>query len=273
MHLGVSTPLVAMFVTGTVPQPVRLLAAQGQAGQGALERLALLAWLTGDDDPDVATAASTTIAAIPTATLAHVLNAGAPDPLRDWYQAWVPGLETELVSAVGTAATARDTPAAAVGRGEESVEDPSGDAQDDAEDDRARRLLSTLPVPDRVKIATLGRREQRAILIRDPNRVVATAVLASPKLTEVEVETFARMQNVSEEVLRIIGTSRTWTRNYSICASLAKNPRTPPTVSLTMLTRLNERDVKAITLDRNLPESVRLAARKHLEVQRARRGA
>ena len=126
-------------------------------------------------------------------------------------------------------------------------------------------------MPDKIKLATLGRREQRAILIRDPNRIVSTAVLASPKLTDTEVENFSRMQNVSDEVLRIIGTSRTWTKNYLVVSSLVKNPRTPPAISLALLGRLVERDVKGLTVNRNVPESVRLAARKQLDVMQSRK--
>ena len=96
-------------------------------------------------------------------------------------------------------------------------------------------------------------------------------MLASPKLTEVEIENFARMQNVSEEVLRIIGSSRAWVKSYNIVAALVKNARTPPSVSLPLLSRLNERDVKGLIVNRNLPESVRLAARKFIEVQQERR--
>ena len=120
-------------------------------------------------------------------------------------------------------------------------------------------------MPDKIKIATLGRREQRSILVRDPNRIVSTAVLASPKLTDTEVENFARMQNVSEEVLRIIGASRAWTKKYSVVAALVKNPRTPPAVSLPLMMRLVERDVKGLSVDRNVPESVRLRGTQAVE--------
>ncbi len=129
-------------------------------------------------------------------------------------------------------------------------------------------MLTSLPVPDKIKLATLGRREQRAILVRDPNRIVSTAVLSSPKLTDTEVENFARMQNVSDEVLRLIGTSRAWTKNYAVVSALVKNPRTPTAVSMPLLTRLVERDLKGLAVDRNVPESVRLAARKQLSVLR-----
>jgi hypothetical protein len=115
-----------------------------------------------------------------------------------------------------------------------------------------------------MKLALKGTREQRSVLVRDPNRIVAAAVLSSPKLTEAEVESFARMANVSEDVLRTIGMNRTWTRNYVVIAALARNPKTPPAISLGLVGRLNERDIKGLSTDRNVPEAVRLAARKFL---------
>ena len=82
--------------------------------------------------------------------------------------------------------------------------------------------MSTLPIAERLKLATKGTREQRAQLIRDSNRIVATAVLTSPKLTESEVEAFAKMGNVSEDVLRIIGTNRAWLKNYGIVLAVTQ---------------------------------------------------
>jgi hypothetical protein len=120
-----------------------------------------------------------------------------------------------------------------------------------------------------MKLAMKGTREQRATLIRDTNRIVATAVLTSPKLTEAEVEAFAKMANVSEDVLRIIGTNRTWLKNYAVALALAKNAKTPPGISMQLLHRLNEKDMKRISIDRNVPEVLRLAARR-LAVKQAK---
>jgi hypothetical protein len=72
------------------------------------------------------------------------------------------------------------------------------------------------------------------------------------------------MANVSEDVLRTIGMNRSWTKNYPVISALAHNPKTPPTISLGIVGRLNERDIKSISIDRNVPEAVRLAARKFL---------
>ncbi len=107
-----------------------------------------------------------------------------------------------------------------------------------------------------------GTREQRAQLIRDSNRIVATAVLSSPKLTEAEVEAFCKMGNVSEDVLRIIATNRAWVKNYGVVLGLARNPRRRRRMSMQMLHRLTEKDVKMLSVDRNVPEALRLAARR-----------
>ena len=109
-----------------------------------------------------------------------------------------------------------------------------------------------------------GSREERAILIRDPNKIVAAAVLSSPKLTEIEVESIARMANVSEDVLRIIAANRAWMKNYQVALALTKNPKTPVAVSMNLLARLNERDLKTISTDRNVSDVLRMTARKKL---------
>jgi hypothetical protein len=127
-----------------------------------------------------------------------------------------------------------------------------------------------MTVPQRLKLAMKGSREQRAVLVRDPNRMIAAAVLSSPKLAETEVEAFARMANVSEDVLRTISMNRSWMRKLAVATALVKNPKTPPAISLHLLPRMTERDVKQLATDRNVPESLRLNARKTLQARLAR---
>jgi hypothetical protein len=72
------------------------------------------------------------------------------------------------------------------------------------------------------------------------------------------------MANVTEEVLRVIATNRSWLKNYGVALGLVKNPKTPPAISMQLLQRVNERDMKMLAVDRNVPESLRLAARKYI---------
>src|SRR5262249_54065106 len=103
------------------------------------------------------------------------------------------------------------------------------------------------------------------ILVRDPNRLVSTAVLGSPRLTEVEIERFAAMKNVSEEVLRNIGSNKDWTKRYAVVNSLVKNPRTPVGIAVNFVSRLNPRDMKAVAMDKNVPEVIRKTALKFVK--------
>ncbi|MDQ3322171.1 MAG: hypothetical protein M3525_07050 [Acidobacteriota bacterium] len=126
-----------------------------------------------------------------------------------------------------------------------------------------------MTMKDRVKLAMKGDREARNILIRDPNRIVAQAVINNARITKHEVEKIAAMRTVPEEVLRQIGINRTWARNYSIRHNLARNPRTPLGNVITILSRLQLRDLQAITKNRNVSDAVR---RQALRLSQARTG-
>jgi hypothetical protein len=126
----------------------------------------------------------------------------------------------------------------------------------------AVQRLYRLNTADKVVTALKGNREERAILIRDPNRIVASAVLGSPRITESEIESFAGMKNVSDEILRHIGSHKEWTRHYGVVASLVRNPRTPLAISLGMVSRLNPKDIKSLAVDRNVPEAIRKQAQR-----------
>jgi hypothetical protein len=125
---------------------------------------------------------------------------------------------------------------------------------------------------EKVIIALKGNREERAILVRDPNRMVATAVLGSPRVTDAEIEGFAAMKNVSDQILRQIGTNKDWVKRYAVISNLVKNPRTPLGVALPLVARLNPRDMKGVTVDRNVPEAIRKAAQRFVKATQAMPG-
>ena len=102
------------------------------------------------------------------------------------------------------------------------------------------------------------------VSVQFQNKMIAATVLSSPKLSEQEVETFSRMTNVGEEVLRIIGNNRAWTKNYGVILGLTKNPKTPLAMSMNFMSRLNDRDLNMLSNDRNVPEPLRVAARKRV---------
>jgi hypothetical protein len=258
MDTGVRTPLVDMFRRGEAAQDIRMMAARGALAPRAHEQLALLAMLVGDQDAEIAAAAEATLASIPPAALAaFLIRSDVPADLQSFFTAR--GLELTAGAPAADDAPLVDTAAAL-----------PGDKADDKDEDELSMLqrIAAMNVAQRMTIAMKGSREARAILIRDPNRIVAAAVLSSPKLTDMEVESIAKMANVSEDVLRIIALNRAWVKNYPVVLGLAKNPKTPVAVSMNLLARLNERDLKMISTDRNVPEVLRMTARKKLTMDK-----
>jgi hypothetical protein len=120
--------------------------------------------------------------------------------------------------------------------------------------------IGRMNAAERVKAAFSGGREERMILIRDAARVVQNGVLASPKLTEPEVETFAGAKNVSENVLREIARSRRFMKNYNVVRNLVNNPKCPLDLSLNWVKSLLVHDLKSLRNNKNVPETIRQVA-------------
>jgi hypothetical protein len=265
------TPLLDCFRRGDVPRDVRMLAARGALAPRAQEQLALLVLLVKDGDKEIAGKATETIDGLPPVPLARfIARSDTPEDVRVFFSKR--GVAPTRAAAddevlFPEVAYANDDPE------ENQARTTVGVAVEEAKKDerKAVAILTSLPVPQRLKIALKGTREQRSVLVRDPNKMVSAAVLSSPKLTDMEVESFARMGNVSEDVLRTIGMSRAWTQNYCVCAALIKNAKTPLAISMSLLPRLNDRDVKVLVTDRNVPEGLRLAARKVVQTAEARK--
>lgn len=251
MAEGLRTPLLDFFRRGEVARDVRLMAAQGAIAPRPLEQLGLLMILTSDADSEIRTTAEATLASLPTDVLASfIARSDVPTELREFFlKRGVPG---------------DATPAPDVEEPLPDV-DETGLGLDPGEGQATQTFvqrLANMGVPEKMKCAMKGTREMRSILIRDPNRMVAAAVLSCPKVNDAEVEAYAKMGNVSEDILRTIANSRAWTKNYGVMLSLVKNSKTPVALSMNLMNRLNEADVKRISTDRNVPEALRVAARK-----------
>jgi hypothetical protein len=139
------------------------------------------------------------------------------------------------------------------------------DAVKEAEPDPAKRetllkQVAHMNVVQRLTLALKGNREARMILIKDPNKLVQRCVLQSPRLTDMEVESFAKMTNLSDEVFRVISLTRKFMKSYVIVKNLCNNPKTPLDISLHLLPRLNANDLKLLTTNKNIPDTLRSIA-------------
>lgn len=149
-----------------------------------------------------------------------------------------------------------------------------GEFKSDAMDLPSERIsiinrIMKMGMKDRTKLAIKGDREARNILIRDPNRIVAQAVVANPRITEQEIEKIASMRSITEDILRQIAASRQWSRSYAIVHNLARNPRTPIANCMNILSRLQLKDLNALAKNRNVSDAVR---RQAMRLSQARAG-
>jgi hypothetical protein len=244
----VPTPLLDLFKRGEVEREIRLEAAQGTFAPRAHEQLAILVLLLEDPDREIRATADDTLNRIPVQALETFLaRSDVPVDLREFFgdrgifPAEIPPIEVDY---------------------DDPLIDAAGEDGEDEDRVSGTQELASMNFPQRLRAAMKGTREQRAILIRDPNKMICASVLSSPKVSVPEVESFARMQNVSEDVLRIIGANRAWLKSYGVILALTKNPKTPLSLSMNLMTRLTTKDLAKLSVDRNVPEALRISSRK-----------
>jgi len=129
------------------------------------------------------------------------------------------------------------------------------------------RRIMLMNTRDRMKLAVKGDREARGILIRDSNKIVSSAVINNPRITEHEVENIAAMRTVSDDVLRLIALNRGWARQYPIIHNLARNPRTPIPTAMHILPRIRSKDLQTLAQSKNVSEAVRRQAYRLCQVR------
>ena len=131
-----------------------------------------------------------------------------------------------------------------------------------AQRDNSVQKINRLDVKGRIQLAMKGNKEERSILIRDGTKVVALAVLDAPKISDGEVERFALQKNVLEAVLRQIPLKRRFMKNYIVVRNLVSNPRTPLDLGLGLMKHLLTQDLKNISANKEVSETVRKLAMK-----------
>ncbi len=134
--------------------------------------------------------------------------------------------------------------------------------------DRFRPLyqrLADMTVAEKIRRAMLGSKEERLMLIREPNKVVATSAARSPLLTEPEVAQVTRNRGVVEDVLRIIGNTPEWMKSYQVKVNLVNNPKCPVAIASRLITQLRESDLRRVARSKNVSSAIQLAARRHLD--------
>lgn len=248
------------------------------AANAATEEAALVAEAPGSVDPE-APAATSDEGDVPEEHVSAYLAEHAPEISAEEGKPFQPiggimellGSDYFPVSAVQEVAagapTAAAAPAAAAAKpGIAAHAKPKGHAAPHApvEGKRENTLqkINHLDVKGRIQLALKGNKEERSILIRDGTKVVALAVLEAPKLSDGEVEKFALQKNVLEAVLRQIPLKRRFMKNYIVVRNLVANPRTPLDLGLGLMKHLLAVDLKNISANKEVSETVRKLALK-----------
>jgi hypothetical protein len=159
---------------------------------------------------------------------------------------------------------------------EQILEELGDDGQDEsaAPMDEGKRLNVTqrimkMTISEKIKLATLGNKEARGILIRDSNKLVAVAVIRSPRITDGEVLAIAINRAMHDDVLRVVYSNRAWTKNMKVRLALVKNPKIPLTITMKYINNMRDNDVKELMRDRNVPGAVALYAKRLMEKKTA----
>jgi hypothetical protein len=267
---------------GTAPESIRLKGARGDLPVSLGEKIEILVFLSTHPDVEISQQALHSLRYCNTQDLDQVLSDPSTSPAvidfvfermleeqKDLLEAQAqratpsgslpPTVDAQELEAGSTSSAPADS-RVAVPPNSETAQGPASDTETDRSHETLLQRIARLTVAQKVRRALVGSQEERLILIRDSNRVVVRSVIQSPKLSDSEVESFAAMRNVQEEVLRIISKNRMFIKNPAVIRALVFNPRSPIDVSLPLIKLLKDRDLKLLTIDKNVPDAVRNSA-------------
>ncbi len=276
-----------MIRQGLAPSGVRRKGALGELSGSPAAKVEILIALAGDGEEEIRQQAVQTLFACPSSDLCPVLSSAATPrevllfaarvlaPSRDdVLEALLrnPTIDADLQNIL-IAGLAREAGAGA-SESTENNEAVSSNSASEAAPERQTTLqkISRMNPAQKIKCALMGSQEERFLLIRDSNKLVARTVLQSPKLSEAETEAYASMKNISEDVLRLIATNRSFIKSYVMIRALVNNPRAPIDVTLPLLSRLNDRDMRGLAINKNVPDVLRTTAARTLTVRQSRSG-
>lgn len=261
-----------MLRDGNVPAVIRRKGAEGSLPVPLAEKIEILAILAEDSEEATRNKALSTLAVWDSSQLQQVfLDPGTPVFLLDFAarhlvaerkevapallsNSSLPGELRELIQNGASGAEPRQVPQ------QQPLAETRDEQADNSQKETLLQKINRMSVAEKINAALMGSQEERAVLIRDSNKIVSRAVLQSPKLTDQEIESISAMKNVSEEVLRLVGMNRKFIRNYAVVHNLVNNPRVPIDVALPFVNRLNDRDLKELSRNKNVAEVLRSVA-------------
>lgn len=274
---------VAAFIRPATPLDVRLRGAEGQTGLPPREQVLLLFCLSKDADPQVRARTADSWHSLDQSLVCEALDQGGFHPallhelalahgsspaIRERLLA-LPELAHAtrelLISLVAVhdsveESAAHDAPAI----GDDEGEEPHLDEQEGEEYLSKYALAQTLGISEKIKMGLTGDKEWRKILVKDANKLVSSAVIKNPRITESEVLTIIKSGSPNDEVMRLICANKEWVKNYPIRKALIENPKTPLANALRYLGTMNEKDLAGYAKSRNVSSVIVTQAKRML---------
>lgn len=135
----------------------------------------------------------------------------------------------------------------------------------DKERESLYKKIQSMSVSAKIKLALLGNKEARDLLIKDPNKIISSSVLKNPRVTEEEVLKVVKSKSTQDTVLRLISMNKGFLKNYPIKLGLVTNPKTPSAISLKLIKDVRGNDINKLSRSRNIPRIIRNMAQRMLE--------
>lgn len=132
----------------------------------------------------------------------------------------------------------------------------SGDAEEEEINLSKYQQALEMGVSDKIKMALTGDKEWRNIFLKDPNKLVSSAVMKNPRITDGEVLAVAKNKSSNDELIRLIILNREWVKHYEIKMALIMHPRTPLPKALRYMDILTEKDLKNLAKSRSVSQVI-----------------
>ena len=136
-----------------------------------------------------------------------------------------------------------------------------------ADEQNAYKLIQSMTMAQKVKLALSGNKSARELLIKDSNKMISLAVLKNPRMTEDEVLRLTSAKGTPEDLIRHVARNKEWLKNYNVKMGIVANPKTPLTISIKLLDHLYDKDLKNISKSKNVPSVLASTARRKIEIK------
>ena len=271
----------AGYVRKDAPKETKLKAARGEITVSGGEMGTILLFLGHDPDPEVRGAAVKSLAAMPES---QVLTISDPldthpkvlDMLARFHyekQAVVnkllshPAIESDTLAFLAEKGVNKPEQTGVEPEDAEAV-DELEEVDEESEEFKSKYQLSMkMEVPEKVKMAMIGDKEWRVLLLKDTNKVVSGSVLKNPRITEPEILAIANSTNANEELMRVISKNKDWIKNYQVRKALVMNCKTPLQSALKFLALLTEKDLSMLAKSKNVATVLSTQARRLLLIK------